>query len=452
MEHEPHIQTYGELAPQFMIELVAGEVPGSGLTLLLWDGTEQHIQSSVRLEAAPGSEFKAREFRAPELDSSIPRAIRFPTHAAAYESDRELLDEICTLIEKYTGLNGKLASLAAHAVLASWAVDCIESPVCLSIVGPQSSEGRQLVRLLGCLYRRPLRLSDMTLSGVSSLPMALRPSLFVEHCEPNKDLEKFLRASSARDTFVSRSGRLVDLSCAKVIWSEDSLDKAATGDSVIEIPVTSSLKPLPTLDARAQRQIADRFQPLLLMFRLKHYQQVADSDFDVPEFAPPVRELARSLGACVSHEPELQGGVLLLLEELNELALSEPPIDLNGILVEAMLSLCHEDNKDSLHVGVITARVNKILDERGERLEMKPKSVGHRLKALGISTRRLDAAGRGVLLLEAVCERIHKLAVDYQLPAVRSVQSCRHCHVQNDTPRGEIDLNTLPPDEFDALF
>jgi hypothetical protein len=96
--------------------------------------------------------------------------------------------------------------------------------------------------------------------------------------------------------------------------------------------------------------------------------------------------------------------------------------------------------------------VDKILDERGELLEMKPRAVGHKLKALGLATRRLDASRRGVVLLDALRERIHKLAVDYQLPAVRGMQSCRYCHVQNDTPRREIDPNTSHSGDLDALL
>src|SRR5271163_1677369 len=172
MEQQPHIETYGELASQFIIELVASDAPDGGLELLLWDGTQQHVQSSLALEATPGSEFKARVFSPPKVDSTIPRAIRFPTHAAPYESSRELFEDVRGLIAKYTGLDGNEASLVAYSVLASWFVDCIETPICLSIVGPESTQGRQLFRLLGCLYRRALLLSHLTLAGVYSLPMA----------------------------------------------------------------------------------------------------------------------------------------------------------------------------------------------------------------------------------------------------------------------------------------
>src|SRR5208282_6272574 len=215
MERQLHIETYGERAPQFMIELVADDPRTEALKLLLWDGAEQHIDSHLRQEGAPGSIFAPRIISAPEVDSTIRRAIRFPTHAAPYESTRELLGEVCALIDKYAGLRGTLASLAAYSVLASWLVDCIEIPICLSIIGPVLTQGRQLFRLLSCLYRRALLLSEMTLTGVYSLPTDLCPALFVERCESNQDLPKLLRASSTRDSYVPRNGRLVNLCCAK---------------------------------------------------------------------------------------------------------------------------------------------------------------------------------------------------------------------------------------------
>jgi hypothetical protein len=75
------------------------------------------------------------------------------------------------------------------------------------------------------------------------------------------------------------------------------------------------------------------------------------------------------------------------------------------------------------------------------------------LKALGLPTRRLDAAGRGILLLDAVRQRIHKLAWSYQLPAVRgNTPSCRHCRELGELQRGEFDLDALSQEDLDALL
>lgn len=63
-----------------------------------------------------------------------------------------------------------------------------------------------------------------------------------------------------------------------------------------------------------------------------------------------------------------------------------------------------------------------------EPLVMKNRAVGHKLRALGIATERLDAAGRGIPLLDAVRQRVHKLAGEYNVPGPgNSQESCQYC-------------------------
>jgi hypothetical protein len=113
----------------------------------------------------------------------------------------------------------------------------------------------------------------------------------------------------------------------------------------------------------------------------------------------------------------------------------------------------HEGKKESVRVGAITAQVNKMLEQHGEMLEWQPRTVGHKSKALGLPTRRLDAAGRGILLLHAVRQRIHKLGWNDQLPAVcGSTPSCRHCRELGESQRGEFDLDALSREDLDELL
>ena len=46
-------RTFGEVFPKFMIEVIADEDSDAGFRLLLWDGTEAHIGSSIELQSAP---------------------------------------------------------------------------------------------------------------------------------------------------------------------------------------------------------------------------------------------------------------------------------------------------------------------------------------------------------------------------------------------------------------
>jgi hypothetical protein len=427
MEQRLHSKTFGEVFPEFMIELVASDTSQRGFDLLFWDGTQAHLQSRVSLTPAPGSKFRPRVFDPPDLDSTIWRAIRFPTHAAPYESSRALFSDLCTLVKRFTDLPEWLGQLASHSVLASWFSDCTTIPVRLSIVGPRSSRGSQLFRLLSCLYRRPLVLGEMSVAGLYSLPMELCPSLFIERYEYSRQLDKVLHALDVQDAYVPRKGRLVTLTSARVVCSEEPLNDGAFGGRGIDIPVTLAHQSLPILDRPAQQQIADEFQPKLLMYRLKNYSRVASSKYDEPDFLSPVRELARCLGACVPDEPQLLRDIGSLLRERNEELLTDRATDLNSIIVEAMLRFCHEKKREFARVGEITNAVNGILERSGELLELNPRAIGYKLRALGLTTKRLDAASRGMFLVRATRLRIHKLARDYTLLASQGEQGCEHC-------------------------
>ena len=202
MEQIPHITTFGEVLARSMIELVPDDIPNGRFNLLLWDGTQAHIQPSLPFRPSAGSAFKPRVYEAPVVDPTISQAIRFPTHPAPYESCRKLFDDLCALVERFTGLSESQVLLAAHCVLASWFPECSSIPVCVSIVGPYSAQGSQLFHLLSCLYRRPLLLGEMSVTGLHSLPLELCPSLFIERYEYGAELQRLLCALNAYSGYI----------------------------------------------------------------------------------------------------------------------------------------------------------------------------------------------------------------------------------------------------------
>jgi hypothetical protein len=85
----------------------------------------------------------------------------------------------------------------------------------------------------------------------------------------------------------------------------------------------------------------------------------------------------------------LQGALLQLLYPYSEQQIAERVDDLGSLAVGAALRLCHE-GKEQVLVGEIASEVNRILKERGERLQYSPEKVGHRLRKAGLLTRRLE--------------------------------------------------------------
>ncbi|MGB2886113.1 MAG: hypothetical protein WBC04_00315 [Candidatus Acidiferrales bacterium] len=132
-----------------------------------------------------------------------------------------------------------------------------------------------------------------------------------------------------------------------------------------------------------------------------------------------MREIARTLGACVVDDAELQSRVIPLLEEQDQDARVRRSMAIEAIVLEAGLFLSHEKKRDRAFVGEFATITNGILQGRGEALELNSRAVGDYMRSLGLYTRQLGSAGRGILLLNDVRRKIHELAWTY---AVRSIQ------------------------------
>ena len=424
MSQVTRIKTFGEIMRTRVIELVSGGPEQLRFQLVLWDGNEAKI--SPILETRSTSGFGLTIFEPPDIDSSILRAIRFPTSLRSYSSIGELFRLIFGLIQDYTALTERLCRLLAYCVFASWLADCTPIPICISIVGPESRQGRQLFRVLSCLFRRALPLGDVSLSDLSSLPSGLFPALFLEQRELSPQSEKVLYASRGRGTSILWKGRLVDLGWAKVIRSEEPLNNFKLGPGVIEIPVDPAPHSIPMLHPATEQKIADEIQPMLLMYRLNHIFSIAESRVDFPAFAPPVREVACCLAQCLPGMPDVQAEMTSLIEERNREVQLEFETNPISIVIVAMLSFCHQKTK-FMRVAQVAAAVNAIFEQDGETLELSAKATGDKLKLIGLRTKRLDAQSRGLFLTEATRQLIHKAAWYYGITRSRDPQGCKDC-------------------------
>lgn len=423
--------TVGNLLTHGIIELVSDRAHDGRLRLLVWNGTRAYIADSVTEKvqppSAPESEREKIEYVPVDIDLTVRRSIRFAERADSFDSSRKLFDDLCGVIKLYTELPERFVFLVAHVVRASWFSDYSDSWISLAITGPPSYQGQQLFRLLLCLCRRPLLLAEVSLPALCALPMDLCPSLFIDRSDFSPQLQRVLRATQARG-HVAWKGKLVRTRCTTVVCTDVSLNYPGSGWSGIEIPAIPTCPALPVLTQHIEQRIADEFQPKLLMYRVSNHRQVMDSAFDVPAFTPPVRDVARYLGACVVDDPDLQAGIVNLMKEEDEQVHEAFSADLVRIVLDAMLRLCHKPDKASAFVGEITTAANEILEQRGEALELKPRLVGSKLRLLGLATTRLDASGRGILLLDSVRKRIHEMAWSNGVLGSDGDQSvCDHC-------------------------
>jgi hypothetical protein len=115
------------------------------------------------------------------------------------------------------------------------------------------------------------------------------------------------------------------------------------------------------------------------------------------------------LGACIVDAPKLQSELVSLLAPIADQRQADRSTGLEGVTLEATLNLCHE-GKPQVLVGEIATEVNRIAKARGERLNYSAETIGHRLKQLGLFTRRLGKAGKGLVMDLATTTRVHELA------------------------------------------
>ena len=104
--------------------------------------------------------------------------------------------------------------------------------------------------------------------------------------------------------------------------------------------------------------------------------------------------------------------LVALLRPQHQQQIADRSNSVEALVAGAALALCHQ-GKDEIYVKEIAAEVNRLLVARGETMQLSPEKVGHKLKKVGLFTRRLSPAGNGLSLDQATRIRLHEVARAY---------------------------------------
>lgn len=215
------ICTAGRLFPDgAAIELVR-DVDTDRLTLLLFDEGKWHVARRI--------ETRGRVFEPLDVDPSIPRALTLPTRCRPYGSTRELFAEVSGLISRVTRLSESIVTQIAFILFATWLVDWLPTAPCLWIVAPPTAASGALLQLLGLLCRRALFVAELTMAGLRSLPMQLKPTLVTEVSTITPALIGVLRASNRQGTYVAARDKMLDLFLRKSRVREAAAPRSGVG-------------------------------------------------------------------------------------------------------------------------------------------------------------------------------------------------------------------------------
>ena len=160
----------------------------------------------------------------------------------------------------------------------------------------------------------------------------------------------------------------------------------------------------------AQKKI-DGLRDRIHEYSTRRLAKVRSLDFNPCGLSPEASVVANALGSCIVEVPQLQTQLVVLLKPQAQQQIADRSESDEALVVAA--ALCHQD-KGELFVKEIAAEVNRPLEARGETRQLSPEKVGHKLKKVGICTRRLSQAGNGLTLDQATKIRLREVAAAYR--------------------------------------
>ena len=390
-------------------------------SMLLWDGKKATTGRAICVDQL--------YYAAPKIDHSLRLSLRLPPGYATYLSTQDLFAAVSKVFEIHCGQRADTAQLLAYFVFASHVIESLNIAPCVLLEGSASSEAVRILRILSALCRHSVPLVGLTVEGLAALPKTLRPTIILLAPEQAQLAETLIRASSQCGFGVLKKNGLHNFFFAKAVYIGTERLSRSSGDGSLRIVVTPAREPI-LWEEKQEEKLAAELQPKLLAYRLTNLQNVAESTFDVPNFTGSARDLARSLGASIVGDSELQARLIPLLRPQDQAVRVARTTELSSLIAEALLILCHEPGTGRVHVGEITTLVNGIRNGRGESAVSQPREVGARLKTFGLFSHR-DAKGYSFQLSNDAKKRIHDFALALEVPAMqKGFPGCQFCPTQ----------------------
>lgn len=352
----------------------------------------------------------------------------FPVSRQPYGTTEELFGRIRKFIAEYTGLTRGDSALLTFWIFSTWFQDTVLVAPPLFITG-SAHEGDIVLRTLRAFCFRPFLIPGLTTFGLKNVKWHLGPTLLI--FEPN--LSKgtaALVASSTGPGYTMLVGEMFfDYYCAKALYVGEAVPAGPLPPRCLHISVASSRKVASADILSVSTESTQRYQNELLDYRVTNLVHVSGNARALTPsgLSSEKQAIASALGRCIVDAPALQAELIALLTERARQDTEERRDTLEGCVLEAALHLCHE-GKAQVYVKEIAAEVDRMQDERGQKLKLSPEKAGHLLKKLGFHTRRLDKAGNGLTLDLTARVQLHEVAASY-LDGGSLAEENLHCHL-----------------------
>lgn len=359
-----------------------------------------------------------------------------PTNCAAYGTTEELFARIKLAMAEQTHLSIKDSALLTLWVFSAWFQDVLSLAPGLIISGPPHEGDAILRALYACCYH-PILVAGMTGAALSAIHWDKKPTLLIFEPNLSRRSAALLCSSTRRGylalrTIPGASRFAFDYYGPKAVYAGEDPPIRAMLQHCVHINALPASGANSEHVAPMTEEMTQKMQNQLLGYRSKHLPEVSKLELCAANLSPDFNAIASTLCACIVDAPDLRNDLVSLLTPYSEQQLAERLDELGALAVGAALALCHQ-GKNQILINEIATEVNRVLKDRGERMQYSPEKVGHALKKAGLLSRRVSAAGNGFVLDHATQVRIHEVAATYGCVGLTDGEENLHCPLCEQT-------------------
>lgn len=352
------------------------------------DGNIEHALSEVEIE---GIKYQPLPPSYNLVDKGV---ILFPSMAAAYENEEEILKEIQTFIHTYLDISEVFEQIATYYVLFTWMFDRFNEVPYLRAIGDFGSGKSRFIQAIGILCYKPVFTGGATTpSPIFRIVNEVHGTLIIDEADfkfsdMTSEIVKILNTGYQRGMPVLRSEgkgtfevKAYDVFCPKIVATRETFsDKALESRFLVEEMGAGKLRAdVPRTLEESFYKEAELIRNKLLMWRLKNYFLPLEKRTEVIEgIHPRLNQIVIPLLSIIKDESIREHLKTFIIKYNSELT-ADRGLSWESDIVFAVLKLEHELGGTEITVKQITDEVNRESDITDDTLQAR--KVGWYLRA-----------------------------------------------------------------------
>ena len=343
------------------------------------------------------------------LNSLACNAVTLPARLDESRNYLEFVPAISEALSKRFELTEYQLAAVTMWIVYTWLWDFYRTPLTLLLAGSMEP-AMALLGFMSAGVRRGLCLADLSQASLRSLPLNMQPVLLINRYDLPQQLLSTLRFSSYSGFRVPGSrNTLLNLAIPRALFLGDQEVQDDWTDLAIRINLPPRCNRQSCYENNLTHMISD-FQSLGLLFRLRYWVEVIRNN--EPVLGLTQQEIAEKLLGDFCGMRELATNAKSYFTAQEDQQFASRSRDPKSAILEVLWGPMHAGKP--IGVSEVASRLNALLHNRGELIDLRSEQVGFLLSDLGIPRRRSQREKR-IEFTREVSQRLHRLSSGFQL-------------------------------------